>query len=120
MEVAAPWSMVFGRTDLAHFHAVERGHCWLETTQAPPLELGSGDLLVLARGGPYQLADQPGRAGTPLEEVVPGAADGRYTFVRHGGVGPTSVIVCGSFACEHAGGHPVLSPRRGALHRNAG
>src|SRR5262249_19556777 len=89
MEVAAPWSMVFGRTDLAHFHAVESGRCWLETTKAPPLALAAGDLLVLSRGGPYQLADEPGRKGTPLEEVVPGASDGRYTFVRHGGDGPT-------------------------------
>ena len=120
MEVAAPWSMVFGRTDLAHFHAVERGRCWLERTKAPPLELGTGDLLVLSRGGPYQLADQPGREGTPLEEVVPGASDGRYTLVRHGGDGPTSVIVCGSFGFDHPGGHPVLPLLPDVLHRKAG
>lgn len=120
MEVAAPWSMVFGRTELAHFHAVERGGCWLETTTAPPLALASGDLLVLARGGPYQLADQPGREGTPLEEIVHGASDGRYTFVRHGGEGPTSVIVCGSFGFDHAGGHPVLPLLPDVLHQKAG
>jgi AraC-like DNA-binding protein len=120
MEVAAPWSMVFGRTDLAHFHAVERGCCWLETTKAPPLALGEGDLLVLARGGPYQLADRPGREGTPLEEIVPGSSDGRYTFVRHGGDGPTSVIVCGSFGFDHPGGHPVLPLLPDVLHQKAG
>jgi AraC-like DNA-binding protein len=119
MEVAAPWSMVFGRTDLAHFHAVESGSCWLETTKAPPLALAAGDLLVLSRGGPYQLADEPGRKGTPLEEVVPGASDGRYTFVRHGGEGPTSVIVCGSFGFDHAGGHPVLALLPDVLHQKA-
>jgi AraC-like DNA-binding protein len=120
MEVAAPWSMVFGRTDLAHFHAVERGGCWLETTKGPPLELGTGDLLVLSRGGPYQLADRPGREGTPLEEVVPGARDGRYTFVRHGGDGPRSLIVCGSFGFDHPGGHPVLPLLPDVLHQKAG
>jgi AraC-like DNA-binding protein len=120
MEVAAPWSMVFGRTDLAHFHAIESGSCWLETTTAPPLALRTGDLLVLARGGPYQLADRPGREGTPLEEVVPGASDGRYTFVRHGGDGPRSVIVCGSFGFDHAGGHPVLPLLPDVLHQKAG
>jgi AraC-like DNA-binding protein len=120
MDVAAPWSMVFGRSDLAHFHVVERGGCWLETMGQPPLELGSGDLLVLARGGPYQLADQPGREGVPLEEVVPGASDGRYTLVRHGGDGPTSVIVCGSFGFDHGGGHPVLPLLPDVLHQKAG
>ena len=120
MEVAAPWSMVFGHSDLAHFHAIERGSCWLETTQAPPLELATGDLLVLARGGPYQLADRPGREGTPLEEVVPSSSDGRYSFVRHGGDGPTSVIVCGSFGFDHAGGHPVLPLLPDVLHQRAG
>jgi len=120
MEVSAPWSMVFGRSDLAHFHAIERGRCWLERPQAPPFALCAGDLLVLARGGPYQLADQPGRAGTPLEEVVPGASDGRYTSVRHGGDGPTSVIVCGSFGFDHAGGHPVLPLLPDVLHQRAG
>jgi AraC-like DNA-binding protein len=120
MEVAAPWSMVFARTDLAHFHVVERGGCWLETAQAPPLELAAGDLLVFTRGGPYQLADRPGREGTPLEEVVHGASDGRYAFVRHGGDGPTSVIVCGSFSFDHAGGHPVLPLLPDVLHQKAG
>jgi AraC-like DNA-binding protein len=121
MEVAAPWSMVFGRSHLAHFHAIERGSCWLEMPHTPPLALATGDLLVLARGGPYQLADQPGREGTPLEDVVPSAAtDGRYTFVRHGGDGPTSVIVCGSFSFDHAGGHPVLPLLPDVLHQKAG
>jgi AraC-like DNA-binding protein len=119
MEVAAPWSMVFARSDLAHFHAVERGSCWLERAKAEPLAVAEGDLLVIVRGGPYQLADRPGRKGTPLEEVVPRAADGRYTFVRHGGDGPTSAIVCGSFGFDHAGGHPVLALLPDVLHRKA-
>jgi AraC-like DNA-binding protein len=119
MEVGAPWSMVFGRTELAHFHAVERGGCWLEKAKARPLALAAGDLLVIVRGGPYQLADQPGRKGTPLETVVPGTPDGRYTFVRHGGDGPRSAIVCGSFGFDHAGGHPVLSLLPDVLHQKA-
>jgi AraC-like DNA-binding protein len=109
MEVGAPWSLRFSRTDLAHFHAIEQGACWLERPQAPAVPLASGDVVVLTRGGPYQLADRPGRKGTPFEAVVPGTPDGRCAIVRQGGKRPASVVVCGTFGFEHPEGHPILS-----------
>jgi AraC-like DNA-binding protein len=120
LEVSAPWSVTIGETDLAHFHVVQRGGCWLERAKGPPRALASGDLVVVQRGGPYQLADRPGRKGTPLDRLFPASPAGRCTLVRHGGDGATSLLVCGSFSFEHPDSHPVLPLLPDVLHLQAG
>jgi len=120
LEVAAPWSVAIGETDLAHFHVVQRGGCWLEMAKGPPRALASGDLVVVTRGGPYELADRPGRRSTPLDRLFPASPSGRCTLVRHGGGGATSLLVCGSFSFAHPEGHPVLPLLPDVLHLQAG
>lgn len=120
-ELSAPWTMVFAKSDLAHFHIVERGGAWLEMpSQKSPSALAPGDLLVIARGNAYRLLDQPGGKDAEVVMLPEMNPSGQCTLLRHSRGGATSVLVCGAFSFEHVEDHPVLALLPKVIHLRAG
>ena len=109
-ELGAPWAMAFAASKLAHFHIVERGGAWLQTQgRRSPLALAPGDLVVIAAGQNYRLADQPGLNDAAAIGFPATGVPERCVLLRQGQGQPTSVLVCGSFSFDEAEDHPLLA-----------
>jgi len=106
-DFAAPWSFGVAPGDFAHFHLIERGTCWFRLPSMPgAIALDEGDLLLLLRGSGYEISDDVGTPIVPLTEIIGGSEGSPRTVLEHGGTGPKTNIICGSF--EFRGPHARL------------
>ncbi|MER6998409.1 AraC family transcriptional regulator [Streptomyces sp. NPDC000410] len=107
----APWGDRFPATEGAGFHVVLQGSAWLLPPEdAQPVLLGPGDVVFLARGYGYGLADHP---DTPLDEVSL-APDGSRPGTRAAADPatdrrPTTLMLCGAYQLSRARAHPLLA-----------
>lgn len=117
LELSAPWALRFPSGGRG-IHIVTRGSCWLEVEGGQaPLPIASGDLVVMPSGRGHVLRDaRKPRKGTPIEELVAGAAPG--CAIEHGGDGVPTTIVCGQFQFGTLG-HPALEALPPVLHLRA-
>lgn len=78
IEAGGRWALSVEGHDTPALHAVTAGRAWLSTPGIPPVELASGDVVLLPAGRPYRLASEPsGRAGLRLAHQTqdPGLVD---------------------------------------------
>jgi AraC-like DNA-binding protein len=100
---------------IVSYHVVNRGSCWCESPGQAPLQLETGDVLVVPHGHPYQLASARGlRTGWSLDDTLGwfrAMADGRLPFVvTEGGDGAERLqLVCGFLGCDALPFNPVLT-----------
>ena len=67
IEAGGQWALSVEGHDTPALHAVTAGRAWLTTPGIPPVELASGDVVLLPAGRPYRLASEPsGRTGPRL------------------------------------------------------
>ena len=111
-ELGTPWGMHAGPRDHFAFHVIARGRAWLEVDHAPPLPVGSGDVLVLARGKAHTLRDAPDSAARPLEEML---AAGAFCAPARGTPGATHLI-CGAFRFDDLRGDVLLGALPPVIH----
>lgn len=98
LDGGAPWAIRSPAGDVATFHAVRQGRCWLRIAEKKPaIELKAGDFIVLPRGTPHMLGDAPATRPVSFAEVMKASDLSRSWLVRTGGSGPRTSIVCGSF-----------------------
>lgn len=82
----------------AWFHLLDQGSCWLEIEGVePPVQLNSGDLVVLPRGTAHTL--------TPVEEPDGTVRADSFT-----------TMLCGEFSFESATGNPVMDGLPDLMH----
>ncbi|MGW0828015.1 cupin domain-containing protein [Streptomyces sp. NPDC002845] len=111
------WGCAVDQLDTAGFHLIAEGACWLRTSDAPPMQLVSGDVVLLPRGAPHQLIGSPHEDALPYAELEAAHPPGREGVVDLGGNGPVVRVVCGKF--HYTGdttGHPVLSALPEVIH----
>src|SRR5260221_4066049 len=91
-QMGAPWGLGVPRRDVATFHIVTGGQCWLRVDglagPAEPTPLSDGDMVILPGGHAHVLTDPAGAAVTMLEALVkeqPAQANGTFPS---GGTGP--------------------------------
>jgi AraC family transcriptional regulator, alkane utilization regulator len=108
-ELCAPWGLYFGPTQVATFHVIDHGNCWLRLDgQAELTSLAGGDLIVLPHGCGHLISDQPdspAQAMIQLDRDVPRECQVR----RYAGGGTHTTLLCGLFDFEHADSHPLLA-----------
>lgn len=95
--MSAPWGFRIEAREGSTFHIVTRGSGILEVDGLDdPIELETGDMVVLTHGAAHQVRDRPQSNVLPLEQAVAsGTADGKvFSF---GGEGTRAVFVCGGF-----------------------
>lgn len=113
-DFAGSWGMQMDTSDLAVFHMVVRGNCWLRSANSPtPIPLGGGDLVVFLRGGAHRLADRPGGECVPGRAVIEGIENGRHPF-QEGDLCTT--LVCGHFAFDRGLHHPLIQGLPDVIH----
>jgi AraC-like DNA-binding protein len=93
-ELTAPWTLTIPPDELAQFHVVEDGRCWIHLDgEERARELAPGDLVVLPHGHGYRLTDSS--------------------------QGSEAWMIRGSFCFEGRGGHPLLSLLPPVVHLHA-
>ena len=100
---------------IVSYHVVSQGNCWCESPGHAPMQLETGDVLVVPHGDAYQLATACGlRTGWSLDDALAwfrAMADGQMPLVvREGGDGAERLrLVCGFLGCEALPFNPVLA-----------
>jgi AraC-like DNA-binding protein len=112
---SAPWGMAMGASDVAQFHLIVRGQCFLEVpgVDADPRPLSSGDILVLPHGHAHALSDHPASDRVPGTEVLHAHRNGAPLF--QGGTEITT-MVCGHFEFDRRFDHCLLRDLPPLIH----
>lgn len=101
----APWGLRFPPMAVATLHLVASGSGSL-TQGREVIALGPGDVVLLPRGQEHAVADSPRSPKVPLAQWL--AERGEAPTPLLGGSGAESRFLCGFFAFEELGAHPVL------------
>ncbi len=118
-ELSAPFGVATtGVSGAAVFHAVVRGRAVL-SSRAHTLELGAGDVALLAHGQEHELASEVGRHAVPIRALP--HLPGPVPVVRNRAAGTADTrIVCGVFRLDHAASESLLSLLPPLLHHRQG
>lgn len=107
--MGAPWGLGVSRREVASFHIVTGGTCWLTLEGGDqPVLLSEGDLAILPHGHAHTLTDQPGSPVTRLEDLRsarPVEQDGLFT---RGGRGAVTTLVCGGIQFQDHAINPLF------------
>lgn len=113
----APWGIVIPPGQLASFHVVTRGACWLISDGSEPIQLTRGDVVLVPSGVEHVLADAPGRPGQPLAELVSGLTTNELAGDAHGSV---TGLLCGGYLLDSGPRHPLTAVLPAVVHIRAG
>jgi AraC-like DNA-binding protein len=107
----APWGGAFPAGDLASFHVITTGACWLTAEGTDPVQLTAGDVVLIPSGAAHELADAPGRSTRPMPEIVGRTIDDGAPLcdVVIDGDGPPTVWICGGYRLAAGVRHPLTS-----------
>ena len=89
-ELREPWGFEVDGANVAKFHLVLAGSCWLNLAGHEPVRLHAGDLVILSRGERHVMSDGPGSPVTNLDVIVAGHPldpDGRLSGLARKFVG---------------------------------
>lgn len=108
-ELSAPWGVDMPPIPgCVMFHVVTKGRCWLAARGAEPQSLQPGEFCLLPRGEGHLIASEPGSPTEnffelPVERITP-----RYEFLRHGGGGDMTHLICGAVRFDHPAARDLL------------
>lgn len=108
-ELTSPWGIqVPAKPNVARFHIAIRGQCWLDVEGGSGCHLSNGDLVVIPHGASHTLADSPSSDTRPLADVLDEVSYSGQGPLVYGGGGAGCCLVCGEFAFDDVGSHPLL------------
>jgi AraC-like DNA-binding protein len=107
----APWGAAFPAGNLANFHVITAGVCWLTVEGADPVQLTSGDVVLIPSGAAHEIADAPGRPARPMPEIAGRTLDDGAppSDIVIEGDGPATVWICGGYRLAAGVRHPLTS-----------
>jgi len=116
-ELTSPWGIeIPSKENVARFHIVIRGQCWLQVNDDEGIYMSNGDLVVIPHGASHKLADTPTTAVRPLADVLDEVSFVGEGPLIYGGDGAGCCLVCGEFTFDHLGSHPLLENLPKKLH----
>ncbi|MCH9680532.1 MAG: AraC family transcriptional regulator [Deltaproteobacteria bacterium] len=109
MELGSPWRVTNAEALDPVLHVVTRGSAWIRGDDAAsPVALEAGDLVMLPRGGRYELRDSRRGRRAPTVDV-PTQQAGLRCSIREGGDGPRTHLTCCAFRFESVSAAPLLN-----------
>jgi AraC-like DNA-binding protein len=112
-ELREPWGFGVEGAQVAKFHLVLSGSCWLELDGHDPTPLAAGELVLLAHGDAHTVRDQPGSPARRLDHILADNPPGVDATLTYGGRGATTKLLCGGFGLAE----PLPDPVRTLLPR---
>lgn len=110
----APWGMAIPANQVAAFHIVAAGACWLRLSGREPVEMSAGDIALLPHGNAHELKHAREAETLPAEEVLE-----KMATEPLGGSGTKTSLICGHFAYEHKALHPFFESLPDVVHVGA-
>ncbi len=110
-EFNPPWGVrVPPFANVARFHMVTRGRCWVGVGPKTILELNAGDFIVITRGAEHCLLSQPETPISALDDVIAKSGFKGQGALCYGGTDASTQtsLVCGHFEFDPLGGKPFL------------
>jgi len=112
-----PWGLGVSRREVASFHIVTGGTCWLTVEGIDQaVLLTQGDLVILPHGHAHTLTDHPNTPVTRLEDLVPRKPGEKGGIFSRGGQGAVTALVCGGLQLEDHTTNPLFSILPPFLH----
>jgi AraC family transcriptional activator of mtrCDE len=110
-ELSAPWVLdePSSTPDKAVFHVIVEGAARVDVAGRAPIDLRSGDVVVLPGGAAHRLHAGPqGGAWRDVSRVADLAPMGLLQRKGNAGDGPSTVILCGNFVFDEAARRVLL------------
>ncbi len=110
-DFSEPWGVtVPDYEQVARFHLVIQGRCWIQVKDQDPIELGPGDLVLIPRGSEHIISDTPVDSAPPLETILQDLNYDGNGVLALGESTPhaSTQLVCGHFSFRHGADHPLL------------
>jgi AraC-like DNA-binding protein len=105
-EFVAPWSFSAEAQHSAAVHVVHGGSCWLRLEGCEPLQLDSGDVVLLANGASHTLS-----SGHDMREVI-SRTHNSVVSPRQGEIDsslPSTIVHSAAYEFTSEGPHPLLA-----------
>lgn len=117
-DLSEPWGIyVAADRNIARFHVVISGQCWLKIGEdTEPFLLSEGDLAIVPHGNSHYLTDAPQTPSRPLEEVLNEQKFSGEGILLYGGGGSTTSLVCGFFSFDDDVFHPLIETLPRKIH----
>lgn len=116
-ELRAPWAFSVAGRNVAGFHVVTRGRCWLRVGKSDDVtELRQGDLVILTQGAEHSVADNPKTPPTRLDLLLEKQPVDKTNTFRAGGDGPVTELVCGGFFLSDGTVNPLIASLPDVIH----
>ncbi len=112
-ELVAPWGIAVDPSAEAALHVIQRGSCWLRVEGRAPIQLGDGDIVLLARGSAHAISDTP---GTPLLPMDRALAEMAARLAAGAGGEASTRILCAKYRFGLPGDHPLISRLPPLIH----
>ncbi len=115
----APWGMAIPAGDVAAFHVVTGGACWLRASAiSQPRQLSRGDIVLIPHGHAHELAHDREAEARPARELLAEPANDAAT-PSYGGTGTSTNLVCGHFEYDQKALHPFFLTLPDLIHVSA-
>jgi len=118
-ELRAPWGFEVDGTNVAKFHLVLAGSCWLDLSGHEPARLQPGDLVILSRGERHIVSDGPGSPVTNLDLIVADHPLDPNARLTYGGTGALTRLLCGGFVLDDPAPAALISLLPPVLQMNS-
>ncbi|HXZ85366.1 MAG TPA: AraC family transcriptional regulator [Myxococcota bacterium] len=115
----APWGVAVLASPSVHFHAVRAGRAWIRLPGEAPIELGSGDFVVLPHGDAHEVCDDRDTPAAPVAQLLAEVDRSRPWMLEFGRNGARSELICAGFAYAGHAEEPLLSFLPRLLHLRA-
>ncbi len=109
-KMGAPWGFRVSGREIASFHIVTEGSCWLTVEDMEePVLLNEGDLVILPHGHIHTMTDDPKSPVTKLEDLKPKQPVEQNGIFYSMGQGAVTTLVCGGLQLEDYSTNPLYS-----------
>ena len=116
-KMGAPWGFRVSGREVASFHIVTGGMCWLTVEgMEEPVLLTEGDLVILPHGHAHTMTDHPKSPVTMLEDLKPKQPVAQNGIFYSMGQGAVTTLVCGGLELEDYSTNPLYSILPAFIH----
>ena len=118
-ELREPWGFEVNGANVPKFHLVLAGSCWLDLPGHEPVQLQTGDVVILSRGERHVVGARPGSPVPSLDSIIashPLDGDARLTY---GGTGALTRLLCGGFVLDDPAPAALISLLPPVLQMNS-
>ncbi len=107
----------------AHFipyHYVLEGELQVCLEEHEPLLLGPGEIILFPTNDLHRMGSDLAAPAASVSKILQECRGGGPHYIRHGGGGPVTRLICGYLGCTSARGNPVFAALPAAIRINLG